>query len=53
MHLQATVVAHLRAVGVSVTPIDQMDSGTSFSFADFDDRYTFSVGVAAQAGRKE
>jgi hypothetical protein len=53
VRLQATVAAYLRAVAVSVTPSDQGENGASFSFVDFDDRYEFSVGIAAQAGRKE
>ena len=53
MRLQATVAAYLRAVGVAVSPRDQSENGTSFSFVDFDSRYEFSVGIAAQAGRKE
>ena len=53
MHLQATVAAYLRAVGVPVTPSDTGENGASFTFVDFDDRYEFSVGIAAQAGRKE
>jgi hypothetical protein len=53
VRLQATVAAYLRAVGVAVSPRDQSENGTSFSFVDFDNRYEFSVGIAAQAGRKE
>ena len=53
MRLQATVAAHLRAVGVPVMQRDSGDGGASFSFVDFDNRYEFSVGIAAQAGRKE
>ena len=52
MHLQATVAAYLRAVGVPVTPSDTGENGASFAFVDFDDQYEFSVGIAAQAGRK-
>jgi len=53
VRLQATVAAHLRAVGVPVMQRDSGDGGASFSFVDFDSRYEFSVGIAAQAGRKE
>jgi hypothetical protein len=52
VRLQATVAAYLRAVGVAVSPRDQSENETSFSFVDFDNRYEFSVGIAAQAGRK-
>jgi len=53
VRLQATVAAHLRAVGVPVMQRDSGDGGASFSFVDFDDRYEFSVGIAAPTGRKE
>ncbi len=53
MRLQATVAAHLRAVGVPVVQRDFGEGGAPFAFVDFDDRYEFSVGVAAPTGRKE
>lgn len=51
MSIQITVASHLRGVGL---PLSARETETNaFSFTDYDQRYEFTVGIAAHLGRKE
>jgi hypothetical protein len=49
--IQITVASHLRSVGVPLSARETKSN--AFSFTDYDQRYEFTVGVAAHLGRKE
>ena len=51
MSIQITVASHLRGVDL---PLSARETGSNaFSFTDYDQRYEFTVGIAAHLGRKE
>ena len=51
MSIQITVASHLRGVGLPLSARET--ESNAFSFTDYDQRYEFTVGIAAQLGRKE
>ena len=51
MSIQITVASHLRGVGLPLSA--RKTESNAFSFTDYDQRYEFTVGIAAHLGRKE
>ena len=51
MSIQITVASHLRSVGVPLSARET--ESNNFSFIDYDQRYEFTIGIAAHLGRKE
>jgi hypothetical protein len=51
LSIQITVASHLRGVGLPLSARET--ESNAFSFTDYDQRYEFTVGIAAQLGRKE
>ena len=51
MSIQITVASHLRSVGVPLSARET--ESNNFSFTDYDQRYEFTIGIAAHLGRKE
>ena len=51
MSIQITVASHLGSVGLPLSA--RKTESNAFSFTDYDQRYEFTVGIAAHLGRKE